>query len=67
MDEKILKLNDELIQEAQMRQKGDEANRDKLEEASTGGVYISLFGAYLLFLGVILSTLAPEIYTFRLR
>jgi hypothetical protein len=50
--------------EEQLRASEDRAIREKLEATGTGGVHISAIGALCLFVGVILSTAAPEIAAF---
>lgn len=61
LDEETQKSVDALKREAQARQAEDVAIRSKLEATGTGGVHISAIGASWLFVGVILSTAAPEI------
>ena len=61
MDEEFQKATDALKREEQSRQAEDSAIREKLEATETGGVHISAMGAVWLFVGVILSTAAPEI------
>jgi hypothetical protein len=63
MDEGLHKINGSLKQEEQSRQAEDNQIRKKLEATGTGGVHISLIGASWLFMGVTLSTAAPEIVT----
>lgn len=50
-----------LEQEQQARATGDQEIRLKLEAVETGGLHISAMGALWLFVGVTLSTAAPEI------
>lgn len=50
-----------LRQERNARTMADDQLRDKLEGLATGGFIISLAGATWLFIGVALSTLAPEL------
>lgn len=57
------RLRDSLSSESSMRTSEDDSIRKKLEATGTGGVHISAIGAALLFVGVILSTAAPEILT----
>jgi hypothetical protein len=52
---------DALKQEEMVRRQEDAAIRVKLEVTGTGGVHISAIGASWLFVGVVLSTAAPEI------
>ncbi|MGD0233387.1 MAG: hypothetical protein ABSC55_02500 [Syntrophorhabdales bacterium] len=61
MDEEFEKTTGALMREEQLRQAEDNAIREKLEATGTGGVHISAIGASWLFVGVILSTAAPEI------
>lgn len=61
MDEEFRKTADAIKREMQLRQTEASAIREKLEATGTGGVHISAVGASLLFVGVILSTLAMEI------
>jgi hypothetical protein len=64
MDAELNKTNDALNREEQLRATEDKAIHDKLEATGTGGVHISAIGALCLFVGVILSTAAPEIACF---
>ncbi len=50
-----------VLQERRARQAEDQAIRRTLEATGTGGVHISAIGALWLFVGVTLSTAAPEI------
>lgn len=61
MDDEFRKVGEVLMQEKQSRQAEDNVIRDKLEATGTGGLHISAIGAACLFVGVVLSTLAPEI------
>lgn len=61
MGQEFRKATDALRSEEQMRQTEDNAIREKLEATGTGGVHISAIGALWLFVGVILSTAAPEL------
>ena len=61
IDQERQKSADALKQEEMGRRQEDSAIREKLEVAGTGGVHISAIGASWLFVGVILSTAAPEI------
>lgn len=61
MDAEFQKTANTIKREMQLRQTEDSAIREKLEATGTGGVHISAVGASLLFVGVILSTLAMEI------
>lgn len=60
-DLEISKLNEELEAERSSGQAEDERTRGMLETTATGGVHISAIGATWLFVGVVLSTAAPEI------
>ena len=61
MDEEFQKAADALKHEEQSRQAEDRAIREKLQATGTGGVHISAIGASWLFVGIILSTAAPQI------
>lgn len=61
IDQERQKSADALKQEEMGRRQEDAAIREKLEVTGTGGVHISAIGASWLFVGVILSTAAPEI------
>lgn len=61
MDEELQKTGTALKHEEQSRQTEDNAIREKLEATGTGGVHISAMGVLWLFVGVILSTAAPEV------
>ena len=50
-----------LRQERQFREEGDEHLHKRLEAAEPGGLHISLIGVIWIFLGLILSTVSPEI------
>ena len=63
LDEGIQKSAAALKTEEAVRQQEDAAIRQKLEATGTGGVHISAIGASWLFVGVILSTAAPELAT----
>jgi hypothetical protein len=60
-EEELHKTNESLKREEQSRQAEDNEIRKKLEATETGGVHISAIGASWLFVGIILSTAAPEI------
>lgn len=60
LDEQGQKSKQELAAEANSRQVEDERTRGMLETTATGGVHISAIGATWLFVGVVLSTAAPE-------
>lgn len=55
------KTVDAVKREGQVRETEDRAIGEKLEATGTGGVHISAIGALWLFVGVALSTAAPEI------
>jgi hypothetical protein len=61
MDQKARTQAEALTQEKQTRDKEDQEIRAKLETTETGGLNISGMGASWLFVGVILSTAAPEL------
>lgn len=61
MDEEFEKVLVALKREEQTRQSEDRTIREKLEATGTGGFHISAIGASWLFVGVVLSTAAPEI------
>jgi hypothetical protein len=61
MDEGLHKISASVKHEEQLRQTEDNETRKKLEATGTGGVHISAIGASWLFVGLILSTAAPEI------
>lgn len=61
MDQKFRSHADLLKQEEQTRGREDQAIREKLEATETGGLHISAMGVLWLFVGVTLSTAAPEI------
>ncbi|MDR3574079.1 MAG: hypothetical protein P4L50_09465 [Anaerolineaceae bacterium] len=60
-DKEFVKGFDQLKQEELSRQGEDSAIREKLEATGTGGVHISLIGAFLIGFGLTLSTLSIEI------
>lgn len=60
-DEQNHKSREELEAEKASREAEDERTRGMLETTATGGVHISAIGATWLFIGVVLSTAAPEI------
>jgi len=61
MDQKFRSHASLLEWEAQTRARDDQALREKLEVTETGGLHISAMGALWLFIGITLSTAAPEI------
>lgn len=64
MDEEFRKAAEALKSEETARQAEDRALYERLEATGTGGVHISAIGASWLFVGVVLSTAAPEILAF---
>ena len=61
MQERFAKANEALSAESASRTAEDERTRGMLETTVTGGVHISAMGATWLFVGVFLSTAAPEL------
>jgi hypothetical protein len=61
MDGEFRRVTEAIEGEKHLRKSEDLAIREKLEATSTGGVHISAIGALWLFVGVTLSTAAPEI------
>ena len=61
IDSERSKHSESLRQERQFREGGDEHLHNRLEAAETGGLHISLIGVIWIFLGLILSTVSPEI------
>lgn len=61
VDKSIRNVTDEIKHEEETRRAENLAIRERLEAAGTGGVHISAIGASWLFVGVTLSTAAPEI------
>ena len=61
MDQRFHKTNESLAAETTARTAEDERTRGMLETTATGGVHISAIGATWLFVGVFLSTAAPEL------
>jgi hypothetical protein len=61
IEEGLHKIGDSVKREEQSRQAEDNEIRKKLEATGTGGVHISAIGASWLFVGIILSSAAPEI------
>ena len=61
MDEKFSKTKEDLATEVSSRNAEDERTRKMLETTATGGVHISAIGAVWLFVGLVLSTAAPEV------
>ena len=61
MDEQFSKTKKNLATEILSRNVEDERTRKMLETTATGGVHISAIGAVWLFVGLVLSTAAPEV------
>lgn len=61
MDEQFSKTKGDLAVEVSSRNAEDELTRKMLETTATGGVHISAIGAAWLFVGLVLSTAAPEL------
>ena len=64
MDDELRKVGKLLQKEKEERQMEEKALQELLEATGTGGVHISAIGAFLLFVGVILSTTGTEIAKF---
>lgn len=60
-DSELRKHSESLRQERQFREDGDARLHKRLEAAETGGLHISFIGVIWIFLGLILSTVSPEI------
>jgi hypothetical protein len=61
LNSELQKSASALLRESQARQADDQEIRKKLEETSAGGLHISAIGTAWLFVGVFLSTAAPEL------
>jgi hypothetical protein len=61
LDEGFHKVREEIRRETQTRHAENEELGKKIEATGTGGVHISAIGASWLFVGVALSTAAPEL------
>jgi hypothetical protein len=61
MDRGFSDASEALKREERTRAADDSAIREKLAATATGGLYITLIGAALLLVGVVLSTASPEI------
>ena len=61
LDEEFRKVRDEIRSEVQKREANDKTLGEKIEASATGGIHISAIGASWLFVGVALSTAAPEL------
>lgn len=64
LDEQFGKAKVDLAAEVLSRNAEDERTRKMLETTTTGGVHISAIGTAWLFVGLILSTAAPELAAF---
>jgi hypothetical protein len=65
VDSESEKLSTALQQEQQTRTTSDRDLAEQLEKAQTGDLHVAFVGVILLFVGLVLSTLAPEIARFR--
>jgi hypothetical protein len=63
LDERWQKANDGLASEAAARKAEVGRTQKMIETSATGGVHITAIGATWLFIGVVLSTAAPELST----
>jgi hypothetical protein len=63
VEEGFAKVEEKIKHEGHTRQAEDEELQKKVEATGTGGVHISAIGASWLFVGVALSTAAPELAT----
>jgi hypothetical protein len=61
LDDESRKIKEEIRSEAQTREANDKQLKERIEASATGGIYISAIGASWLFVGVVLSTAAPEL------
>ena len=61
IDDGLAKIGEEFKTEVRARHAADEELHKKIEATGTGGVHISAIGASWLFVGVLLSTAAPEL------
>jgi hypothetical protein len=61
LDEGFGKVRDEIRREGQTREANEKKLSEKIEASATGGIHISAIGASWLFVGVALSTAAPEL------
>jgi hypothetical protein len=61
MDSGLHGHSESLRQEQESRREGDERLHQRLEAAETGGLHISLMGVFWLVVGLLLSTVSPEI------
>jgi len=65
VDAELHKHSEALRQEQQIRAKDNKDLQSRLEAAETGGLYISFIGLLWLLLGVLLTTVSPEIARWR--
>jgi hypothetical protein len=61
MDSEVRSHSNALREEQHLRAKDDQELRSRLEAAETGGLHISFVGVVWLFVGVLLTTVSPEI------
>jgi hypothetical protein len=61
LDQGLQKVREEIRFEVQTREADDKKLGEKIEASATGGIHISAIGASWLFIGVVLSTAAPEL------
>jgi hypothetical protein len=61
LDEGFGRVRDEIRSEVQTREANEKKIGEKIEASATGGIHISAIGASWLFVGVVLSTAAPEL------
>jgi hypothetical protein len=64
LDEGFGKVRDEIRSEGQKREANEKKLGEKIEASAVGGIHISAIGASWLFVGVALSTAAPELAAF---
>ena len=62
-DDGFQKVKEEIRSEVQAQEADDKKLGEKVEASATGGIHISAIGASWLFVGVALSTAAPELAT----
>jgi hypothetical protein len=61
LDEELGKVRDEIRREGQTREANEKKLSERIEASATGGIHISAIGASWLFVGVVLTTAAPEL------
>jgi hypothetical protein len=61
LDQEFQNVREQIRSEVQTRATNDKELAKKIEASATGGIYISAIGASWLFVGVVLSTAAPEL------